>query len=143
MRMKGVSLSGHHLAGTLALIAVTALLATPVSLEAQCSYCAETSPGVEECGYPTGSDSDRCEGGTGTECFECQWFASMPSDLAPDGSLAGADSGTPEAVAFADEQLSDGVSVLRSVCSGAITDRHYTEEAARRARHETRTLVFQ
>lgn len=143
MRTKGVSLTARHLAAMLVLTAVTVLLATPASLEAQCSFCGQTSPGVEECGYPTGEDTDRCEGGTGTECFGCPWFASMPSDLAPDGSLAGADSAPPEAVALAGEQLSDGVSVLRSVCSGAITDRYYTEEAARQARHETRTLVFQ
>lgn len=143
MRMKGVSVSSRPFAAALALIALTALLATPASLEAQCAYCGETSPGVWECGYPNGADEDRCEGGTGIECFACRWFVSTPSDLAPDGSLAGVASAAPENVLVAGEQLSHGVSVLRSACSGVITDRYYTEEAVRRARQETRTLVFQ
>jgi hypothetical protein len=143
MRVKRGSFSAHYLTAVLASTAVMVVLATPVSVEAQCAYCKETSENVWECGAPTGSLEDRCEGGTGSECFGCPWFASLASDLSPDGSLLGAGSATPGAVAFAAEELLPGVSVLRSTCNRAITDRLYTEEAAQRARQETRTLAFQ
>lgn len=143
MRSKETAIGALGFVAALGLVIVTMWLVTPAELEAQaCSYCGESSPNVFECGYPEGEPEERCQGGTGETCFDCDWFASVPSDLAPDGSLYRTGPASAEQVVLTGEQLSPGIFVLRSECSGAITNRLYTEGAAVRARQLSAVLVL-
>lgn len=115
-------------------------IAAPSDAAAQCSGCKFTGSELE-CGDP--SESYRCEGGSHGWCAPCGWaYAAVPADLSPAGTLFAPPAATKDWSELGME-LSPGVSVLRSACSGAITDRFYTEEAAARARAVTATLVFE
>lgn len=128
------------------LAVLLAAVTAPADLKAQvgepCSLCVlrmDFGGWWYECGAREGG-MFWCSGGTGTECYECEWQIEAASDLAPDGSFNWLDPlPRTEVVATVSRP---GVVVLREECSGIIVDRHYTKEAAVKARQATATLLI-
>lgn len=134
-------LSGLGMLGS-AFAVAAALTLLPANLEAQCSGCRYIGGGQAVCGDP--EVEDRCDGASSGYCSPCGWaYAAVPAQLTADGGLYTPGSQSFDALAVAGEYLSAGVTVMRNACSGAITGRHYTEEAAVRAREVTSALVFE
>lgn len=114
-------------------------LATPKSVEAQCSGC-RFHLGSWVCGDP--QSEEKCQGASGYECEGCEnEYADVPFNLTPDGSLHRLATES-DAEAWDLYHTSPGVRVLRSACSGFITDRYYTKEAAARVRRATAILTL-
>lgn len=143
MRELGSTLQTVGAAVALALAMMIVTSVTPTEVAAQCSGCVFTGSG-QECGEP--SSDDRCEGGNGKWCAPCgDQYASVPTDLGLDGTFLApltTVSLLSDDIGPWGETLSPGVTVLRSACSGVITSRHYTDEAAKRARRATAALAF-
>jgi hypothetical protein len=114
-----------------------ASLVSPLQASAQCSGCTWTGRG-NECGL-MGAEP-RCQGSYDGWCEPCPWFAEAP--LAPDGSIHIPRLGTPGDLWAKGSELTTGVAVVRSACSGIITERYFTDEAAAKARASTARLTF-
>lgn len=131
--------------GILAALAVM-LSAAPNGLTAQagCSGCAwdPEYPGDQVCGDPGGTM--RCEGASGGVCTQCsnQQYASVPSDLALDGSAVVLPSPLVLLLEATGDSDPSGVSVQESVCGNVVSRRQYSAETAEGMRTKTALLVF-
>ena len=114
-----------------------ALTASPVDLSAQCSGCVWTGTGAE-CGLMGGEW--RCSGSYDGWCEPCAWVEVARTQL--DGSIHAPQLRRLGEVFAGAEELVRGVTVVRSSCSGIITERYFTDEAAEAVRTNTARLRF-